>query len=249
MSLSGFIEDIREHEKALVLFNLSEPGLQTKVADFFATQNVAVDAAETASGRPVDVAVLSNETDVLAVVDVATLESLLADVPASADGLGFADATYADVLEPLKETTFTSYDREQLFYASREIEDRAQRTRGGTIHAGFQRFSVMANQREVYTDLAARGVAVHAYGVPDVEPPDFGDGQLHPVDNDEIASSWFVVFDGDGVDTQKTALLAREGSDGFYGAWTYDPRLVDRVKTYLEEAYVYPTGDVQAEER
>ncbi|MEF8813800.1 MAG: DICT sensory domain-containing protein [Halovenus sp.] len=247
MDIRSCIERIRRHEKALVLFNLSEPGFREELASFFATQNVAISAERTASGRPEDVAVLSDRDRVLAVVDVPMLRELVTDVPTGPGNVGIADGAYEAVLGHLKETTFTSYDREQLLYASREIEDRARRTRGGTIHTGFQRCSVMANQRESYVDLAARGVDVHAYGQPDVPPPDLGDGQVHAIENDEIAGTWFVVFDGDGVEAQKTALLAEERPEGFYGAWTYDPRLVDRVHGYLMRRYVRQSEDARTD--
>jgi len=248
MEISGWIERIRRHEKALVLFNPSEPAFRGELASFFSAQNVTVGAERTASGRPADVAVLSDRDRVLAVVDVAMLRELVAGVPTGPDGIGTADGAYETVLSHLKETTFTSYEREQLLYASREIEDRARRTRGGTIHAGFQRCSVMANQREIYVDLAARGVDVHAYGRPDVSPPDLCDGQVHAIENDEIGETWFVVFDGNGVDAQKTALLAEEGEgEAFYGAWTYDAQIVDRVHAHLMERYVLPNEDARAD--
>ncbi|MDG5776568.1 hypothetical protein QA599_08950 [Haloarculaceae archaeon H-GB1-1] len=80
----------------------------------------------------------------------------------------------------------------------------------GSIHAGFQQCSVMAQQQSVYTDLARRGVSVHTYGVPDATPPDLGSGHAHAVSTDEISETWFVVFDGGSDDTQKTASLAHE---------------------------------------
>jgi len=88
---------------------------------------------------------------------------------------------------------------------------------------------------------------VHAYGLPDAPPPDLGEGQVHAVDNEEIAGTWFVVFDGDGDDRQKTTLLAEERPEGFYGAWTYDARLVDQVHAHLMETYVGPSEDARAD--
>jgi len=157
--------------------------------------------------------VLSSVESVLAVVSTDLLWDLVGGGPsAAAEGVG--DAAFEPVLEHLKETTFTSYDSEQMVYSSREIEDRARRV-GAAIHAGFQRVSVMDGQRTIYSDLASRGV-----------------------DAEEIADAWFVVFDGDGDDDQKTALLAEDrATDEFYGAWTYDPGIVDTVTAYLERTY------------
>ena len=137
-------------------------------------------------------------------------------VPTATGDFGINDGEYERLLGHLKETTFTSSDTEQLVYASREIEDRARRTGRGTVHAGFQQCSVMSEQRSVYTDLARRGVAVYAYGVPDARPPTLGPGHVRAASTDEITETWFVAFDGGGDETQKTALLAHERDDGTF---------------------------------
>ncbi|WP_324760908.1 DICT sensory domain-containing protein [Haloarcula sp. GH36] len=244
--LRDSIEFIRRHEKELRLFNVDPAdALHENLRTYFKTLNVRITAERTASGSPEDVAVLSNATEVLAVVKAATLRELLEDVPTGDGELGIADAEYEGILRYLKETTFTSYDTEQLLYASREIEDRARRIGQGSIHAGFQQCSVMAEQQPVYSDLARRGVSVHAYGVPDVMPPELGSAHVHPIPTDEIAETWFVVFDGGGDDTQKSALLAHQRDENaFYGLWTYDPGFVNHILGYLNRTYDSPSDDV-----
>jgi hypothetical protein len=246
MDLRDSIEYIRHHEKELRLFNVNPTDtIHEELSAFFNIQNVRITADRTASGKPEKIAVLSNATEVLAVVDVSTLRELLEDVSTGTGDLGIADREYESVLRHLKETTFTSRDTEQLLYASREIEDRARREGQGSIHVGFQQCSIMAEQRSVYTDLARRGVSVHAYGVPDVTPPDLGSSQIHPVSTDEIAETWFVVFDGGGNDAQKSALLAQERDENsFYGVLTYDPGFVDHVLGYLNRTYGSSSDDV-----
>jgi hypothetical protein len=198
------IEYIRHREKELRLLNVDPTdGIHEELGAFFETQNVRITVDRTVSGKPEEVAVLSNATEVLAVVDVSTLRGLLKAVPTGAGDLGIADREYESVLRHLKETTFTSYDTQQLLYASREIEDRARRVGQGSIHTGFQRCSVIAEQRSIYADLARRGVSVHAYGVPDATPPDLSSGHVHTVSTDEVAETWFVVFDGGGNNTQR----------------------------------------------
>lgn len=239
MDLRESIEWIRHHEKELALFNIepTDPVPDT-LRTYFETQHVEITVRQTASGAPRDVAVLSDATGVLTLVDVSTLREITETDHTGSDGVGIADATYESVLRHLKETTFSSHDTEQLLYASREIEDRARRVGGGSIHAGFQQCSALKQQRQIYADLAHRGLSVHAYGVPDITPPDLGPGHVHAVRRDEIAKTWFVVFDGDGDDSQKTALLAEERDENdFYGAWTYDPGIVDPLLTYLERTY------------
>jgi DICT domain-containing protein len=239
MSLRRRIEFVRRHEKELSLFNLDpDDPIAGDLRRYFRTQNLRVTVRHTASGAPEDTAVLSDGSGVLVIVAASTLRELIDRVPSEVGELGVADAEYESVLRHLKETTFTSSDTEQLLYASREIEDRARRVGRGSIHAGFQRCSIMATERSIYTDLADRGVSVHAYGIPDAPPPDLGTSRVHTVQTAEIADTWFVVFDGGGDDAQKTALLAAErDADEFYGVWTYDPGIVDDTIAYLERTY------------
>jgi DICT domain-containing protein len=246
MDLRDSIEWIRCHEKELRLFNIDPTdAIHEELETYFETQNLRIAVGQTASGSPKGVAVLSDESAVLAVVDVSMLRHLLEEGPSGASELGIADERYDRILRHLKETTFTSVDTEQLLYASREIEDRARRVSQGSIHAGFQHCSVMAQQQSIYTDLARRGVSVHTYGIPDATPPDLGSGHVHVVSTDEIAETWFVVFDGGGNNTQKTALLAHEDDENaFYGSWTYDPRLVDHVLAHLYRTYGSSTDDM-----
>lgn len=210
MDLRTTIEAIRHLEKDLVLYNVKSGNRITdQLKTFFDTQNVQISEAHTASGKPEALAILRNEEEVLAIVDVAVLRALVGDTPTTSADTGIADAPFEEILGHLKETTFTSYDKEQLIHASREIEDRARRSGRGTIHAGFQRCSLMAEQKAIYSDLADRGIEVHAYGVPDVPPPELGASYTNAVESDEISETWFVVFDGGGDETQKTAWSPR----------------------------------------
>ncbi|WP_299332922.1 DICT sensory domain-containing protein [Haloplanus sp.] len=245
--LRASIECVKHHEKELRLFNVDPTdAIHEALRTQFAMLNVRITVGQTASKAPEDVAVLSNRRVVLAVVDGSTLRELLGDVPTKAGRLGVTNGKYRTILRHLKETTFTSYDTEQLLYGSREIEDRARRIGQGSIHAGFQRCSAMTDQRSVYADLASQGVSVHAYGIPDATPPDLGSGHVHAVPADEIAETWFVVFDGGGDETQKTALLACERADNeFYGVLTYDPGFVDPLLAYLDRTYDTSTDGVE----
>ena len=57
---------------------------------------------------------------------------------------------------------------------------------------------------------------------------------FHGHEDAEVKESWFVVFDGDGDDTHKAALVSEERDPGeFYGFWTYEPDLVNEVVAYF----------------
>jgi DICT domain-containing protein len=239
MTLRDCLEQIRQLEKELVVFNVASPDpIDDQLSTYFATQNVSVSTAQTASRKPLT-AILSDDTNVLRRIDIETLRELVDRSSSHSENVGISDAEYEAILGHLKETTFTSYDTEQMLYASREIEDRARRTGTGTIYAGFQQCSVMADQQAIYKDLARRGLDVHTYGVPDTTPPELGTAQVYAIDSDELAKMWFVVFDGGDEESQKSALLAEEQDENcFYGAWTYDATIVDGIIKYLESTYL-----------
>jgi len=153
------------------------------------------------------------------------------------------DERRQSVLDSLDETLFTSWSIDRMVAASREIEDRAWRVGDGTLHAGFQTLSTLRGELDRYERLSQSPIDVHTYATPDAEPPDERPFQLHLDRSDELAESWFVVFDGgsaaagDGV-TQKCALLAEErGPRNFYGFWTYDASTVDYIIDYLRTRY------------
>ena len=237
MTLRRLIGSVKDHEKELAVFNTIEPDqLREELAAYFETRNVQVRTERTASGRPVEVAVLSTDGEVLEVLDADLLRGLLDHSP---DTLGVADTAYEPLLRHLNEPTFTACDTGRLRYTAREIEDRARRMGRGQVHTGLQRCSVIGDQRGVYTDLAARGLDVHAYAVADVPPPELEGVRVHTAETDEIATTWLVVYDGGGDDAQKTALLAEErGTGRFCGVWTYDPEIVDAAVTHLERTYI-----------
>jgi len=239
MSLSEIIEFVKGNEKTLVVFN--PPADSTLVSDlreYFTTQNVTVTGRRTASGEPEGVVVLQLDEEVLAAVPAEQLDELLAGGALRDTGIGIDDTDYHEILQHLKETTFTSYDKARMITISHEIEDRALRVDGGQLYTGFQYASKLIDQRGLYERLATTAVDIHTFGVPDATV-DIEGITHHPEDTEEIERSWFVVFDGNGDDRYKTALLATEQAPNqFYGFWSDDPGIVDRIGGYLDDAYV-----------
>lgn len=237
MTLLDIIDRVRSSEKTLTLFNLpAASSLDTELASFFEDMNVRVDVDETAADAPT-FATLTAPDEFYTAVDAEALRALLDGPTPGPDGLGVDDTAHVDLLGPLKETTFTSYDRARMMGVTREIEDRAFRRGSGELHAGFQRLSRFAAQTDVYRRLATTDLDVHVYGVPDATV-DVDGVTVHANDDEELRATWFVAFDGGDDPAAKCALLAREGEvEGFYGCWTYDPDVVDRVVAYLTGRY------------
>jgi len=237
VTLSELIAGVESHEKTLTVFNASPDTVET-LRRQFADRNVSVVAGETASDTPESFVVLADDGSFVTAAGVSDVVS--EEATAGAGGADAGDDPYRPILDHLDETMFTSYDTNQMVASSREIEDRAWRLGEGALHAGFQRLSILDDQMDVYTRLASKdGLDVHAYAFPDREMLDHDtDLTIHLERSEEIERSWFVVYDGGGVDVNKCALLAEERADSqFYGFWTYDPDTVDWIVDYLETSY------------
>ncbi|OYR41867.1 DICT sensory domain-containing protein, partial [Halorubrum sp. Eb13] len=143
------------------------------------------------------------------------------------------------ILDHLDETMFTSYSREDMVAASREIEDRAWRVGDGELHAGFQTLDVLTGEADTYDLLGEKErLSVHAYAANEGDPPDVEHYTVHVGETAEIRETWFVAYDGGGYDDAKCALLAEERAPGeFFGFWSYDPETVDYIIDYLAERY------------
>jgi hypothetical protein len=235
MSFTELIAGVEDHEKTLTVFNADEAAVST-LREQFHDRNISVRTEATPSGKPDAFAVLSNEGEFVTAAD---LETVLSPDEGKTDP-SFEGEPYQPILDHLDETLFTSYDIGQMVAASREIEDRAWRIGKGSLHSGFQRLSILSDQMDIYEQLAEKdSLDVHAYAVPDADVPDHDtDLTIHVERSDEIERSWFVAYDGAGVDVNKCALLAEEREPrSFYGFWTYDPATVDWIIDYLESTY------------
>lgn len=254
MSLDDVIASVERSERTLTVFNpdteggeatdagrqstaTTDQGVVDELTELLADRNVEVRGTTTTSGRPVNFSVLEMDGVVLATFDVAALRESLEGRASGATGLGVKTTRDADVLRHLQEATFTSYDRTRMLKATREIEDRAFRVGHGELRAGFQTTDRLEDQRERYVELGKRGLDVTAYATPVSDLDPISSISLETTNADEIATHWFVAYDGGGEPSQMCALLAAERADGFYGFWTYDPDVVGWICTYLADAY------------
>lgn len=231
MTLSAIIDDVTGSARTLTLYGPADPDAVDDIERHFAVQNVTVETVETTAG-PDDFAVLHDDGDFLAAADLDELRAAVTFDYGLLDATDFAATSYPDILAHVDDTTFTAYGKRRMVLSSREIEERAWRARGGELHAGFQRLSLLSEQWELYTRIADRGVDVHVYGAPDWEPPETDRLTVHATDDPEIRRSWFVAFESpaDGG----CALVADErDSDEFRGFWSYDEGVVADVFDHL----------------
>lgn len=234
MTLSELIAGVEAHEKTLTVFN-ADTAVVSAVREQFADRNVTVRAESTASGKPAAFVTLSEDGEVRTATSVTDLQRRR---DAQDGPIGLDESHARPILDRLDDTMFTSWDPAQMVAASREIEDRAWRVGAGTLYAGFQSLSTLRGELPAYERLGSKNITIHAFASPDAEPPANRGFQLHVERADEIENSWFVVYDGDGVDENKCALLAEEREPrSFYGFWTYDPDTVDWIVDYLTAEY------------
>ncbi|MGM0604485.1 MAG: DICT sensory domain-containing protein [Halobacteriota archaeon] len=232
MSLIELIAGVEAHENVLTAVNASPEAVSALRAHFEDRHLSIVDAD--LDGDPRSFVVLSNDGEFIAATSI---DSILQ--PGEHTNPAFVDKRYRPILDHLDETMFTSYSIEKMIAASREIEDRAFRIGAGELHSGFQTLSVLENETTVYNRLASRdGLEVHAYAAPEGDVPADREFALHVERAPEIRSTWFVTYDGGGVDENKCALLAEEREPGsFYGFWSYDPDTVDYMFSHLTATY------------
>jgi DICT domain-containing protein len=234
MSLREIIDRVESREKRLTVFDPPSREIVRQLREYFESQTVRIEVGTTDSSLS-GYAVLSDsdaEDEVLAAVDLRHLGD-----PTDAD----ETSPFGPIIEHLDDTTFTSYDLQQMMAATREVEDRAWRKGEGTLHTGFQRTAAIRQQADVYADLAGKDLDIHAYSTPAPGVPEIEGVTLHQEDSREIGESWFVVFDGAGDPLDACALLAEERGDTderlFYGFWTYDPEIVDDILGHLKRRY------------
>ncbi len=257
MTLADVIATVQDREKTLNIYN-TDSAVVADIMSGLADRNVTVSAETTATGHPEEAAILCDDEEVIAVAGVESLQDATKRAADKREGRyprsrfptpkqlrherersGDPQTPGEELLDAISDRTFTSYDTRQMIYLSREIEDRAWRVGTGRIHSGFQRVDAITDQRRKYRRLAKRGLDVHVYaGEPEATPPNINGVTAHLEGTSELASTWFVVFDGGQDPLQKSALLAdrREG-DSYYGVVTYEPQLVDRVLEYLTHRY------------
>ena len=244
MTISSIIADVTGNDRTLTVYDPTDPEALAAVERHFEVQQVTVETASAPAG-PDDFAVLHDDGRFLAAADLDDLQRAVTFDGGLVDAADFEDRQVPDVLTHVSDVTFTSYGKQRTILASREIEERAWRTRGGELHAGFQRLSLFRDQWNLYDRIGNRGVAVRVYGESDWTPPEPDWLSVRASDDPEIRDSWFVVFDA--PDEAGCALVAEEREPGrFRGFWTYDGDLVSEVLAHLR--FVRP-GDYGYDDR
>jgi len=244
-SLREILDDVRTDAPTLTVVNYDgQLGALDVVDQYFDRHGVAVRRASLDVDQPHSVALLHRGDDLLASESVTALLGAI-DIESAAEG-DFEERRTSDLLEQLDRSVFgaAAADKSLLIDVSHNVELLANRNGTGRLHAGFQELSNLVDYEQasrIYERLSASGVDVHVYGAPDATTSLPG-VTVHEVTTDEMAESWFVVYDGGGDPDQQAALLSRELGDSgeFEGFWTYHSDIVRRIDGYLDATYLGP---------
>ncbi|PSQ39660.1 hypothetical protein BRD13_02145 [Halobacteriales archaeon SW_5_70_135] len=243
MSLAEFVDDVREREKTLTVFT-DDASVVEALRDFFEVQNVAVRRGETEGDGPEDFVVLHQEGEAVAVSTLADVrEGLFLDVADPGEptgGLRTTDAGTPDVIGSLGHSIFNVEGEDDMLLAqtAHYVADLAYRVGGGAVHTGHNRIAETddgaSRDRDVDRQLTAAGVELHVYGRPDGVVDEV---VVHETDATEFETTRFAVFDGDGDDADKVALLVTLDDGDYRGFWTFEARIVDQILGYLRATY------------
>ena len=146
------------------------------------------------------------------------------------------ESSDSQIFDVFVNTTFTSFDRRQLLFTAREIEDRAYRICNGSLYTGFQRPEAAAAQSLVYDLLSDRdGLSVTVFLDDGQSITGFESAAVVTGQSTEFGQYWFVIYDDATNPAQTCGLLAEEVEPGSYnGFWTYDPSIVEEMVSYLQ---------------
>jgi DICT domain-containing protein len=240
-SLREIIDTMEASRLTLTLCNAeqSEDDYE-RLREYFQRHNVAVRTADLSTETPANVALLHQESDVFATSTIQELQTAISVETVDADDL--TPAVEPAVLDHVHRNEYAVENgtKLELVRISRLIETQALETGDGALHTGFQRLDRLEDEfhtRELHEAIAQSGVTVHLYGQPG-EVPNEEWYTIHASEDEELADSWFVVYDGAGRDARKGALVCEETAPARYtGFWTYQPRIVDPTVSYLDATY------------
>ena len=236
--MNELLDYLRAQSVTLTVYNHdgSEADLET-LAAALSGSGIAVTTATDAE-RAVNYAVLTHGDEVIGefqlseYLDSLDFESLLGD--SGQQTLSLPDLP-SEGLAVSPETS-----RTRMVGVSRTFERRALREGSGRLLAGFQTLSTLDESertRTVYDRLAETGVDVTVCGYPDIDlsNPPF---EVFEDTDETFRDYWFLLYDGDGNDARKCALVAKEAEPAMYDSfWTGDPETVDELFALVAETY------------
>jgi hypothetical protein len=252
MHLSAFVDELDAAPVSLTVVNLDGPGsehVHRMFTDLFERQAVDVETVRSDADER-NLVVLSKDGERVAESRLDAVGEAVLFVNSDLYITGsrqLEDVQTPAVIRELSDVPFlaagypsTRKEKFLLIEISRFIEALAYRAGTGRIHSGFQalrRIDDEKGTRTVYEALADSGIETAVYGVGDWESPS-SSLSAHS-GSDELDEVWFVVYaPSGGVAARHAALVCVEDDDGHWrGFWTFDPERVERIESYVVDAY------------
>lgn len=236
--LSDIIDVVEGHGQTLTLYNVTvSREVIEPITNHFEVSTVTVRMGQTSNIHPENFAVLHEDEKFLGASGIEELSQAL-DPSGPFTDVESPYVEYPDLLNEVEQSVFTEYGKRRMILASRDIEKRAWRARPTDLHVGFQEFSRLRTQENLYRRLTD-DITVHLYGVPDWEPP-FENIQLHGYSTDELRDHWFVVYESseETEEPGSRAILGQEREPNVYfGFWTTHRPVADRILDRLQTEY------------
>ena len=239
--MKALLDRLRERAVTLTVYNYegSDEDLETLAASF-SSSGVAVTTDTPQGDTPANLGVFHRGDDVFGAV---SLDEQVAptDFGAVLAGEQSHDRSAIPELPGDSLTVSPETSRERMVGISRTFERRALREGGGRLIAGFQTLSTLAGSertRSVYERLADANVDVTVCGYPDVQLDETPEFDIFADTDERFREYWFLLYDGNGTDERKAALVSKEADPSLYDSfWTSDPDTVDELFTVVAETY------------
>ena len=239
--MKALLDRLRAESVTLTVYNHdgTEERLETIGAEL-AGSGVAVRTDTTGRGEPANLGVFHHGDEVYGAVSVDDRWPTEVDFESLLAGGEVEDLPGLPILPSERITVSPETTRQRMVGISRHFERLALREAGGQLLAGFQDLSVIENSertRSVYERLAGAGVDVRVYGYPDA---DVGSPPFEVVEDtgEQFRDHWFLLYDGNGNDERKAALVSEEHEPALYDSfWTVDPDIVDDLFALAREEY------------
>lgn len=237
--LSKFEDETNNFELAVVNSDIPDP-IFRMIQNLFDGNEVDVveDKFENIGDNKV---VLTKNEDIIAKSPLDSLRDSLLMVNSDlyrTGTVGLDDLQTPDVIKELQNERFdldgfpeSNYEKLMLILISRHIEKLSYKREDAVHRSSFQRLSRIKDEsgtEDVYRRLSESDTEVHAYGIPDWEPPEYWDLNIHRDVNREYYDYWFVIHRSDEEDM---ALLAvHKGDNNWDSVWTTDPEEVKELE-------------------
>lgn len=239
--MKKLLERLREMAVTLTVYNYdgSREELES-IAASLSGVGVAVTTDTTGRGTPSNLGVFHRDDAVLGALSIddqwtedTDFEALLSE------GSDHERASHP-VLPGDGVTVSPETSRKQMIGISRSFERRALREGGGRLVSGFQTLSTLRDSdrtHSVYTRLADAGVDVTVCGTPD-EALEKAAFDIFEDTDGQFRDYWFLLYDGNGSDGRKAALVSEEQEPSMYDSfWTDDPETVDELLALARSEY------------